>query len=236
MGLSLIGANPAGAVTFGTNLIVNGDAESGIGSPGNYYTVPGWTTVNSFTALSYSNGGGYPTATDPGPVNRGNVFFTGGLDGSSSGSQIISLLPGFSEIDAGNVSFGLSAFLGGYFDQEDNATLSAVFRNGSGTGLGTFSIGPVLAADRNNLTGLLARSTTGVVPTGTRDILVTLTMSRLAGAVNDGYADNLSLVLTNNTITPPTATTSVPEPSAIPGILVGGAFVVGVARKRKQKR
>jgi hypothetical protein len=217
-GISLIGTNPAGAVTFGTNLIFNGDAESGIGSPGSYYTVPGWTTVNSFTALSYSNGGGYPTQTDPGPVNRGDVFFTGGLDGGSSGSQIISLLPSFSEIDAG-----------GYFDQDDNASLSAVFRNGGGTGLGTFSIGPVLAADRSNTTGLFARSTTGAVPIGTRDILVTLTMTRLAGAVNDGYADNLSLVLTNNT--PTTPTTSVPEPFTIIGTLVGGTAALRMRKK-----
>jgi hypothetical protein len=140
-------------------------------------------------------------------------------------------LPNFSAIDSGNATFNLSAFLGGFSSQEDNASLSAIFRNSGGTGLGTFSIGPVTAANRGNTTGLLARSTTGTVPIGTRDILVTLSMTRFSGTANDGYADNLSLVLTDNT----PAATSVPEPSSIPGILVGGALVVGVVKKRKQK-
>jgi hypothetical protein len=232
LGLSIISANPAGAVTFGSNLIVNGDAESGTGSAtGAVVPVPNWTTVGNFTVVTYANSSGFPVATDPGPASRGNNFFAGGNSASSSASQTISLSPSFSAIDAGNVSFNLSGFLGGFSSQDDNASLSAVFRNAGGTGLGTFSIGPVLAADRSSATGLLARSTSGAVPIGTRDILVTLSMTRLAGTSNDGYADNLSLVLNNNT----PAATSVPEPSSIPGILVGGALVVGVIRKRKQK-
>jgi hypothetical protein len=211
---------------------VNGDAESGTGSVDGFGTsviAPGWSRVGDFTAITYAIGGGYPGATSPGPVNRGNNFFGGGSGfASSSGSQTILLSSSFSEIDAGNVTFNLSGFLGGFENQADNAALSAVFRNAGGTGIGTFAIGPVSAADRTNITGLLSRSTSGSVPIGTRDILVTLSMERFLGPSNDGYADNLSLVLTNNT-----PTTSVPEPSAVPGILIGGALVFGAVKKRK---
>ncbi|WP_295621145.1 hypothetical protein, partial [Chamaesiphon sp. GL140_3_metabinner_50] len=31
LGLGLVGVNPAGAVTFGTNLIIDGDAEASVG-------------------------------------------------------------------------------------------------------------------------------------------------------------------------------------------------------------
>jgi hypothetical protein len=130
-------------------------------------------------------------------------------------------------------------FFGGYRIQGDAASLTATFRNGSSTSLGNFTIGPVTPAERiaefgnitlNQATGLLSRTTSGAVPVGTRSILLTLGMLRAVVSYNDGYADNLSLVLNNNT-----PVTSVPEPSSIPGILVGGALVVSVVRKRKQK-
>jgi len=56
----------------------------------------------------------------------------------------------------------------------------------------------VLAADRNRATGLVLRSASAPVPPGTRRIAVTLTMTRTEGTSNDGYADNLSLTLTNS--------------------------------------
>ena len=61
--------------------------------------------------------------------------------------------------------------------------------------LGSAQIGPVLAADRNNNSGLLQRSTSGNVPSGTRVIHVLMTMTREVGLNNDGIADSLSLVL-----------------------------------------
>jgi hypothetical protein len=56
-------------------------------------------------------------------------------------------------------------------------------------------LGPVTADDRNGLTSLLLRSQNGPVPPGTRQIHVVLTMTRLDGDYNDGYADNISLSL-----------------------------------------
>ncbi len=86
--------------------------------------------------------------------------------------------------------------MGGFLTDGDNATLSITFKSALGSPLGTASIGPVSAADRGNVTGLLPRSTSGNVPTGTRQIDVLLQMTRTDGASNDGYADNLSLVFT----------------------------------------
>jgi hypothetical protein len=56
---SLLLSNPIYAATFGTNLIVNGDAELGQGDPiGNAVgadipTIPGWTSTGSFSVLKY---------------------------------------------------------------------------------------------------------------------------------------------------------------------------------------
>ena len=59
------------------------------------------------------------------------------------------------------------------------------------------AIGDLRATDRGGVTALLARSATGVVPDGTQRIVATLTMIRRSpSGYNDGYADELSLVLT----------------------------------------
>jgi hypothetical protein len=45
------------------------------------------------------------------------------------------------------------------------------------------------------MTKFLEQSSNGPVPMGTRSVLVVLSMTRQEGSSNDGYADNLSLVL-----------------------------------------
>jgi hypothetical protein len=252
LGFWIVGVDTAGAVTFGSNLILNPGAELDAGATTRTATVTptNWTvTSGSLTAAQYGGGGAttlFPTATSPGPSVRGANFFAGGAGTTTSTStatatQLITLSPDFSVIDAGNATFDLAGFFGGYREQGDRASLRATFQNVSSTSLGDFTIGPVTPAERvaafgssssnlNQPTGLLSRTTAGVVPTGTRSILLTLSMLRDVVSYNDGYADNLSLVLNNNT-----PVTNVPEPSSIPGILVGGALFVGVVRKRKQK-
>ena len=193
---------------FSFNLIVNGDAEAGAGAANDssIVPVPGWTTNGNFTAVQYNAPGGFPTSSDPGPSNRGSNFFAGGpSNASSSASQIIDVSMGAAAIDTGGVTFDLAGVLGGFDGQGDNAVLTTTFLSVSNMNLGTASIGPVTLADRNGFTGLLSRSTAGSLPVGTREIDVVLQMTRLAGSYNDGYADNLALVLT----------TPVPEPSTL---------------------
>jgi len=189
---------------FGTNLIVNGDAESGAGDtsfPADIpVSVPGWTQFAGFTAVDYTIGSGYPTPSDPGPAIRGNNFLTGGQVTPSTGSQSIDVSIGAATIDSGVVTYDLSGFLGGFDTQDDNAVLTATFRDGAAASLGSASIGPVTRGDRGDATGLLLRSTSGNVPPNTRTIDILLTFTRLQGLDNDGYADNLSLILTAPTI------------------------------------
>src|SRR5215472_15643112 len=65
------------------NLIVNGDAETGLCSQSGYeeMTIPGWTvTSGGPNEVCFTNTGGFPPASAPG-AQPGNAYFTGGTDG-----------------------------------------------------------------------------------------------------------------------------------------------------------
>jgi hypothetical protein len=188
-------AADAPAAGASCNLIVNGSAEAAIGSSnGTPVSTPGWTAAGEATAAQYGLNG-WPAITDPGPTDRGLNLFSGGpADATSSLTQTVNVSQFASSIDTGHVTYLLSAWLGGYQGQGDNATLTVTFQSASGGALGTGTIGPVTAADRASATGLWPRSSSGAVPSGARTVLVVLTMNRTDGTANDGYADDLSLV------------------------------------------
>ncbi|BAY24195.1 hypothetical protein NIES2100_39880 [Calothrix sp. NIES-2100] len=244
VGTTLVLCNPLYAATLGTNLIVNSDAEQGVGDGvGNAVgtdipAIPGWTKTGDFSVLKYGATGfdfvnplgntvsvsGLPDANSPGPTNRGlNLFYGGGSRGSSSASQLIDVSNLSSIIDAGKGGYDLSAWLGGYQTDADNVKLSLDFLNQNGQSLGTAFITSPTAEERNNTTALLFKSTTGFVPVSAREIKVVLDMNYVRGRVNDAYADNLSLVVKE-----------VPEPSMSGSLILGGCFILAL-RARKNR-
>jgi hypothetical protein len=219
---ALVLALPGGALAAQTpNLVVNGDGESGVPSPtGDIVATPGWTTTaGQFTEVAYGDGSGFPNADTATKIGGGKAFFAGGPDpddGVSSATQVVSVATYAAAIDAGTDPVALSALLGGYTSQNDNAAVVATFLDVNNAPLGTpLTIGPVDAAARMNLSTLLPESTTGTLPAGTRSISIAITMTRTDGAYDDGYVDNVSLTLgtATPTTTPPVAT----APAKAPG-------------------
>jgi hypothetical protein len=240
---SLLLSYPTHAATLGQNLIVNGDAEQGLGDPiGNAVgadipTIPGWNTTGDFSVITYGATGfnfvnalgntvsvTLPAVDVPGPSERGqNLFFGGAGRASSSASQSIDVNSLATIIDAGRGAFDLSGWLGGYDTDQDIASLNIEFLNQVNQSLGTASITAPNPTERNNVTGLFFRSNQGLVPVGTRTINVVLNAAYARGRVNDAYADNLSLVITQ-----------VPEPSVSGLILIGASCIA--AWKLPKKR
>ena len=218
---------------LGSNLIVNGDAEADVGSltGASIGAVTGFTLSGDFTVIQYNAGGGYPGSTDPGPTNRGANFFGGGFGSPSVGEQIVGIADLAGTIDTGRATYDLSAYLGGYASQDDNAVLPLTFVDASSTALGSASIGPVTVADRASLTGLSFREASGAVPQGTRSVVVDLRLTRVEGSSNDGYADNLSLVLEAPTIAP-----AVPEPQSWALLVAGLGTIVTLGRRGRAPR
>jgi hypothetical protein len=184
---------------IGQELVVNGGAEAGASAPSASVPafLPGWATSFGMTVLAYGTPG-YPQPSDPGPVMRGNNFFMGGQAALSLATQGVDLRACSALIEQGAVGYTLSAYLGGLANQDDSAVLVSDFQNDQGASQTQAVLGPVTAADRNNLTGLVGRMGTGTVPVGTQRIILTVTATRVQAPDNDGYADNISLMLSLN--------------------------------------
>ncbi len=178
---------------FNTNLVINGDAESGIAAASSYKTVPipGWTTSPSLTVLKYGMPGGFPGTNTPGPLNRGTNFFIGGPDSlAPEARQTIDLASVGAVIDAKVVDYKFTAFLGGAAGQKDSAEAQVSFMDADGRQLAECILGPETKAM------LVLKTGAGTVPAGTRKVVITLRMKRVNGTYNDAVADNIALVLT----------------------------------------
>jgi hypothetical protein len=200
------------AIVYGSNLVVNGDAEAGTAG------WSGYTGYNPFQSVDY--GSNWVLPTQPGPLERGNKMFAG------FGQYAV----GWQTLDFGlattrATSYALTGWLGGWADQGDNALFYVQFLDEFNNEIGNSVLGPVTPQDRNNQTGLMFRETDGFVPTGTRKLSFWLSMERLASNDNDGYADNLSFVLQ----APPVG--DVPEPGMAATFLLGLGVLVRSRRK-----
>jgi hypothetical protein len=105
-----------------------------------------------------------------------------------------SINPSF--IDSQALWFNFSAWIGGYENQDDNAEASLTFIDEANQQAGNITtLGPVLAADRGNISSLVFRQANGLVPIGARSFIVVVTMTRLGGTYNNGYIDDIAVVL-----------------------------------------
>ncbi len=194
---------------YGTNLIFNGDAEANSGT-NNYGAgtnnagllnitpnrgIAWWFDPGPMTLGRYGAHTNFPNFSSPGPDQRGNNFFLGGLGTTSLISQTLDLSALAADIDDPGVDYVLSGWLGGRGTQTAAAQFIARFLAGTGVPLATNRLGPVTATDRAGVTGLLKRSATGQLPAGTRWVEFTL-LAQSSAVTNDASADNLAFVLT----------------------------------------
>jgi hypothetical protein len=182
----------------------------------------GW---GGFSSYDYSLG-----YTGPAPAGAGLRYFTGteGLV-TQSHSQTIDLMGNAAAIDAGQINYNLSAFFSTYHGQNDHTAITADFRNATNTLIGSSStIGgfsfvqglaslPVLRVWGQN-------STNGLVPSGTRSVLLRLDTTRLAGTAADGYTDLVDFRIS-----------AIPEPGTLALFAIGGAGVAATWLLRRRQ-
>ncbi len=195
------------ATRSSANLIRNPGAEEGPGndSGGSVDYIQDWSVpsdpVAQPTVIYYNGVNGLPDKTSPGSNERGERFFAGGPGGTLTAIQQQNDVPDEwrSAIDAGEVKFNFSAFLGGLENQTDDVTLSLSFIGSNLEVLGKVSLGPIGPLEREGKTGLFPVATSDYVPAATKYLYIDLEFRGSEGDYNDGYADNLELVLSDYT-------------------------------------
>jgi hypothetical protein len=214
---ALIGPARVNAQTTG-NLLVNGDAE--VHRCTNDWTaqtsIPGWRVVRgAASVLCYSAFDfAHEQPITPSNMPRGNALF-GAPGADTAMDQMVDVSGARAAIDGGTVGFSLSGWFGGWRDRPERATLTAVFLDQSGHSTGN----PVVITDadaqsRNNLTALVQREAHGLVPRGTRQIVVTVHFLSGLTSFHNAYADNLSLKLSG--VNGLTAGAAAPPVASIP--------------------
>ncbi len=194
---------------FGKNVITNPGAEDSAGAVNFSSNVApvSWVRTSAggsvaASAVIYGISGGLASPGAP----FGTNYFIGGVDTGATSqtlTQTIDLTTwngGLSAtevaaIDAGSATFTVTAYLGGWSSQADDARVTVTFLDAGGTPVGSATtIGPVTAANRGNATTILLRSATGAVPTTTRQARVQIIFTKSVSYL-DGCADNLTLTL-----------------------------------------
>ena len=183
-------------IALGSNLIANGDAEADIGVTNRVSVVSPscWTVESNLTVVSYTVPGS-PTTT------FGLNYFAGGPNTSAStATQTIDVSSLARLIDGNVVTVLLMGQLGGYLTESDRITVKATFRSQTLEQLRELTIGHVTAFDRYSMTVLLPLSGITKVPTSTRQIVITMVAVGQDSDYNNGYADDLSLILGTNQV------------------------------------
>jgi CshA-type fibril repeat protein len=169
-------------------LVHNGGAEDGDTS--------GWT--GDIVYRTYG-AGGFPNAVVlplPGtPIPDAGTQFFSGIGAASQAYQDIDLTAAASAIDNGVVVADLSAYLGGFTDQEDHGEVIFEFFNASNAVVDTIVLPAVTKEDRESASGFLHRADTLTLDAGVRSARVTFSAVRSVAPVSDSYVDNISLQL-----------------------------------------
>jgi Phosphoesterase family len=177
-------------------------------------SIPGWTVAGTPTVVKYGTNARPPsplsTAAPPfpaylqfpkssaGPPDGGLQFFGGGNVATATLAQAVDLSAAAPQIDTGTVPYTLSGWLGGFNSDPSAASVTVNFLAADQSQLGAGTIGPVSQVDRLFRTVLLQRTTSGVIPAGTRSAVVVMTLTDRnvkPSNYNNAYADNISFAV-----------------------------------------
>ncbi|MFA4927280.1 MAG: hypothetical protein WC558_02100 [Patulibacter sp.] len=191
---------PASAMSGG-NLVVNGDAESPVGSE--------WTAIQGMGLESFGYG-----ATIPAGIVIGGGTYAGGTaalhprgagvnpappsdpDVTVNEQRIELSAEDVEAIGTGTVRARFSAYIGGTTNQNDRIGAVAEWRDAADQPLGPGqSLSEVTNVERGNASGTVFRLDEQAVPVGAQAVVIRLTGTRVVVPMHNGYIDNVDLRL-----------------------------------------
>lgn len=207
-------------LSYDKNLLFNGDAEYDVGfngkdelirdgaakaserdwpNEGKYWdqAISGWDdwtetpSRQSMTIAFYGSGfdDTFLTESQASTWDGGKNFFCAGINGNSVMEQLIDVSTLTKE---SGVSYELSAWLGGSKSVSDNASIILTFLKPGGTTIDTVVMNGASATERDNLTQLIFKEKSGVVPVNTHSVKIELKVNG-----KYGFADNISFKIKN---------------------------------------
>lgn len=199
--IALMGPISSHALETG-NLLLNGDAELHRCTKDWTAQTPvlGWRVLDGAASVLCYSAFNWAQETPNLPATAvANSALFAAPGANTAIEQTVDVSAASAAIDAGGTQFKLSAWLGGWRNRAERAVLTAVFLDATHHATGN----PVVISDadanaRANLTGLVARQQTGMVPANTRQIVVTVQFLGGLSSYHNAYADNLSLTLSGD--------------------------------------
>jgi YVTN family beta-propeller protein len=161
----------------GTNLLRNGNAQTGVASARGWdaVTIPGWQVRAGLPTVVRYGTPGFPPAADAGSRGRGYRLFAGGAGGSAEITQQVPLRsPAGAALPPG-ARYRIAGWLGG--TATSRAALEVVFLSAAGRPLGERSIGPVGRSGTPKHPDFAFRAASGALPAGTRSAEAELFLS-----------------------------------------------------------
>lgn len=181
-------------------LLENPDAEQDLVAG----SIPGWTDLDGVW--------GYRSADPPPHSGNGTRYFFAGVSANTFLTQVCDVSAYAAVIDAGEATATWSGWMGSWPDDpRDESRHLIQYRDANNVVLSSFDTG-------FSSGGWREKTDSRVVPANTRNIRVLLFSQRLQGNNNDGYHDNLSLIL------------EVPDPEP-EGVANVGALLKHIARR-----
>jgi hypothetical protein len=196
-------AQTAPTTQFDRNLLKNGSAEA---EGKDEKQVPGWTLIDGLTENKYGSVSGEWDWGLSGCKGCGvrylRLDFNSGTHELAT-SQTIDVTPSAKQIDGGDVTAAISAYLGGFLNSSTTATISASFQDATGKELGKIETKPydtaTLPKAERGSAALTECDASGAVPSGTRKIVFTWKAKALDDSGDYlGLGDNFSLTLKLN--------------------------------------
>jgi hypothetical protein len=212
----------ASAASYDVNLVLNPSFEDG----------SAWSAVHTY---NYSQ-----NYTGAAPTGAGSRYWFGGAGtpnqvSTNTRSQApLDLSANAADINAGRVTYDLSAFFSTYRTQNDYSVVRATFRDAANNPLGSASVGseafvaalPFLNnGDYNDARGWAQDAASGLVPSGTNNVFIELIATKSAGGTAiDSYTDLVDFQL---------HLAPIPEPGTLALAAIGG---MGLLAWRFRKR